>query len=158
MERRVLVTGGSGLVGVNLLNGLVSRFDSNPNSDLKPHHSAAQTSFWEQVDLLSMDTLVSVFEEFRPNHIVNLAARAECDEETAAEKANGADTYCTDNGLKAVKSISGAECVIITSAQFVINKGKDLSERKEDYFPVNVDGKRKILKGGSMPHPEGILS
>lgn len=141
---RLLVTGGSGFIGTNLIEEFKGRVDEIRNLDLQPPLDSAQAGLWRKVNILDKAQLQNAFAEFQPDTLVHLAARAECDENTTVEKGYRVNTTGTDNLLESVKATSSVERVVITSSQFVCAPGR-LPANDEDCFPETVYGQSKVI-------------
>jgi GlcNAc-P-P-Und epimerase len=76
-EWRVLVTGGSGFIGTNLVERLSTRNVDVINLDNQPPRSSEHVECWRQVDLLDGEQVQRVVDEFEPTHVVHLAARTD---------------------------------------------------------------------------------
>lgn len=77
LEWRVLVTGGSGFIGTNLVERLSTRNVEVINLDNQPPRSYEHVERWRQVDLLDGEQVQRVVDEFEPTHVVRLAARTD---------------------------------------------------------------------------------
>ncbi len=90
-----------------------------------------------------MDGLKSLLREFKPEAVLHLAARAECDENTTVETGYRANTVGTANLLEAVRTTPSVKRLIVTSTQYVCGPGS-LPTHDEDYFPHTVYGESKV--------------
>ncbi len=63
-----------------------------------------QMSYWRAGDILDAAATTAVFREFRPDRVLHLAARAECDEKTTVEEGYRANTEGTRNVLEAIRA------------------------------------------------------
>ena len=141
---KVLVTGGSGFIGTHLVEALLREGKNVLNYSLHPPLVSEQTKYWQQGDILDATTLQGAFNNFRPEWVLHLAARAECDETTTVEKGYRVNVEGTQNVLDAIKATESVQRVIITSSQFVCAPGR-LPKHDEDYFPETVYGQSKVL-------------
>jgi GlcNAc-P-P-Und epimerase len=141
---RILITGGSGFIGTNAIEAFSAQGHAILNYSLHPPLETSQLQYWRCGDILDKEETVFSFCDFRPNWVLHLAARAECDENTTVETGYRVNTEGTRNVLEAIRSISSVERVIITSSQFVCAPGR-LPTNDTDYFPETVYGQSKVI-------------
>jgi GlcNAc-P-P-Und epimerase len=141
----LLVTGGSGFIGTNLIEAAMSRFPGRVNLDLKPPMNPEHASCHVSGDILNQAQTLEVFRKVRPTHVVHLAARCDCDETTTVEAGYRANTDGTANVLKAVREAGSVRRLVVASTQFVFNKGAQLPASDTDYHPVTVYGQSKVV-------------
>src|SRR6516162_1861642 len=94
---KLLITGGSGFIGTNTIdvfsgNG-VTILNYSLHPPLKPEHK----QYWIQGDILDAGATKAAFQKFQPDHVLHLAARAECDEDTTVEAGYRVNTEGTQN-------------------------------------------------------------
>jgi nucleoside-diphosphate-sugar epimerase len=139
---RVLITGGSGFIGTNLIDVLLERGVQLLNLDIKPPQKASHRPCWQECDILDFDRTMRGFEKFQPTHIVHLAARTDTLSTSLDEyKVN---TEGTVNVLRCIKAISTPQRVIITSSQFAYAP-PGIPRHDEDYNPIGAYGMSKVL-------------
>lgn len=88
IERRILVTGGAGFIGSAMCRHLILRNDSVLNIDkltyagnlasLKLIENRAKYQF-ARLDICDQEALSKIFKEFRPTHVMHLAAESHVD-------------------------------------------------------------------------------
>ena len=74
---RVLVTGGSGFIGTNLVQSYFKSGTPVLSVDTRPPRQPAHRAVWQRVDCSDSNAMRSVIDEFEPTHIVHLAARTD---------------------------------------------------------------------------------
>lgn len=141
---RILVTGGSGFIGVNFVREARLRGHAVLNLSDTPPVDPSQSETWRQTDILDRDAVVATFHDFRPQAVVHLAARADCDENTTVEAGYRANTDGTAHVLDAIRQTPSVERCVITSSQYVCAPGR-APTGDEDYFPHTVYGESKVI-------------
>lgn len=141
---RTLITGGSGFIGTNTIEKFARDGHAILNYSLDAPLDPEQTRFWHKGDILDAEATIAAFQQFHPDHVLHLAARAECDEKTTVEEGYRANTEGTKNILDAIRATPSIERSIITSTQFVCAPGR-LPTSVTDYFPETVYGQSKVI-------------
>jgi GlcNAc-P-P-Und epimerase len=139
---RILVTGGSGFIGTNLIDALLARRVDVMNLDINPPRRASHAHYWQQCDILDFDLTRSKFEKFQPTHVVHLAARTDTlSDDLADYKVN---TEGTSNILACILATATVERVIITSSQFAFGP-PGVPTTDEEYRPIGAYGQSKVF-------------
>jgi GlcNAc-P-P-Und epimerase len=141
--RRVLVTGGSGFIGTNLVERL--RRDGSTevrNYDLRAPRCAAHAGLWTVGDIDTTETLAAVMEDFEPTHLVHLAARTDL-------RGDAMDDYRTNTHgvrvvLEASTSYGRLRRSIFASSRLVCDLGVTPTS-EYDYAPPNCYGRSKVV-------------
>jgi len=141
-NRSILVTGGSGFIGTNLVAMLAEHGSAITNIDIQPPLEPAQANFWVECDVMDADRLRAVVQEARPRFAVHLAARTDCVEDTTVEAGYAVNTAGTRNVLMALRDCPTVERVIVTSSQYVCGPGYQPAHVR-DYGPHTVYGASK---------------
>ncbi len=141
---RILITGGSGFIGTNAIDAFTREPVFVLNYSLDPPLKAEHRTYWRQGDILDAAAMTAAFQDFKPDHVLHLAARAECDENATLEEGYRINIDGTRNVLEAVRATPSVDRVIITSSQFVCAPGP-LPKSDTDYFPETIYGQSKVL-------------
>lgn len=139
---RMLVTGGSGFIGTNLVDTLMERGVELMNLDINPPKKKSHTPYWEKCDILDFELTLRNFENFQPTHVIHLAART--DTLSTQLEDYVANTDGTANVLRSIKDTPAIQRVIITSSQFVFAPPGS-PQNEEDYNPIGAYGVSKAV-------------
>ena len=140
---KVFITGGSGFIGINLINSLEELGYSIVNYDILSPPIDAHKKYWFQGDIMDLKALKKKLSDFKPDWVIHLAARTDCDENTTVEDDYQLNTKGTANVLEAVGSVDSVRRLIITSTQYVCGPGRQPKD-DSDYFPHTVYGHSKV--------------
>lgn len=156
---KILVTGGSGFIGTNLISYLLNKECTILNIDIAEPRNKAQMQYWKQVDITDYDSLLAAIKEFNPDYIVHLAARTDILGRDV--KDYPANTIGTENVLKCCYQLPNLKKVLFTSSMLVMESGH-IAKHILDYCPPNAYGKSKvetenIVKGNKLTCDWAIL-
>jgi nucleoside-diphosphate-sugar epimerase len=143
-SRKILITGGSGFIGTNLIEYFKTTDSVLLNLDINPPLCSSHNSYWQFQDILEKESLFTRFNEFRPDYVVHLAARTDCDEKTTVEEGYQANVEGVSNVISTIQSCKSISKAIFTSTQYV-HYGDHLPTDDMDYAPHTVYGQSKVL-------------
>ena len=139
---KYIVTGGSGFIGSNLVEELLKNNHEVLNIDIKAPNIGSHLPNWKKRNVLDKKKLIADFADFKPTHIIHLAARTDTlSNELEDYKSN---TDGTENVLAAIKKTDSIERVIITSTQFV-NQYNGVPKNDLDFHPHTAYGVSKVI-------------
>ena len=149
---KTLITGGSGFIGTNLIEKLLSNNSIILNLDKKEPQISSHFTFWQKCDLLNSDEVELFVKEFNPSFVIHLAGRTDIE-------GKNMDDYSiniagTKNLISALK-LCTVRKVIFTSTQFVHQcHGTPLDD--DDYAPHTIYGESKVemeklIKNSDLP-------
>lgn len=140
--KRVIITGGSGFIGTNLVEHYLSLGWQVRNLDFRPPRNPSHKSYWCDVDILQLDALAAAVQEFQPSVLLHFAARTDLDEK---HDLNGyaANIQGVQNIIEAVKATPSIERLIFTSSQLVCRIGYQPKD-ENDYCPSTLYGESKV--------------
>jgi GlcNAc-P-P-Und epimerase len=143
MTTNVLILGGSGFIGTNLieeleLDGLKAKiFDINPPLNQSHNH------LWIQGDILDYTALFNVVQNESPSCIIDLVARTDVDETVTVEKGYALNYKGVQNIIEVIATTECVSNVVFTSTQYVKEPGHEY-ENVMSYSPHTVYGASKV--------------
>lgn len=140
---RLLLTGGSGFIGTNVVDSATTNGIEVFNVDTAPPLNPDHGSVWTRCDILDEKYLIEIFRTLCPTHVVHLAARTDTTTGDPIE-AYPQNTLGTRKVLDAIGLTESVERVIITSTQFVCAPGYEPA-RIDDYNPHTIYGETKVI-------------
>lgn len=139
----VLITGGSGFIGTNLVQNYLDHGERVLNLDIRPPRNSAHAGFWKPVDILDSRLLTESLQSFAPREVVHLAARTDL-EETKHLKGYAANIEGVRNLVGAVRGCASVERCVYTSSQLVCRVGY-IPSGETDYVPNTLYGQSKVM-------------
>jgi len=142
MKSCVLVIGSEGFIGGHLCKYLASSGYKLKGMDLLAANDTSIYDSYCQGNLLDLDSVITIVSEFKPNIIINLAARTDLVGSTLNDYAvnfNG-----INNLIIAIKKAGFVQRCIFTSTQLVHEISKASSE-SQDYSYDTLYGQSKAL-------------
>lgn len=140
---KVLVTGGAGFIGTNLVEHLLRSGRDVLSIDVSPPRLAEHEAVFRRVDILDPPRLRAAMAEFDPDAVVHLAARTDL-RETKDLDGYRANTAGTENVVRAAAGQATVKRCIFTSTKLVCRNGH-WPASDEEYCPTTLYGRSKVL-------------
>ncbi len=151
--RRILVTGGSGFIGTNLMEELDARGAQLLNVSRTYPRNAAQARLFARVHILDPGSLRDAFTEFSPEIVVHLAAKTGYGNKVNRE-AYEINTTGTAHVIRAASSCATVSRVIVASS-FVVGTAPgepDENDSRPRYRYADSKGAaEKLVTQESLP-------
>jgi len=139
---KILVTGGSGFIGTNLIDFYLNKEVVILNVDISVPKKDDHFRFWEKADIRDSEKLNQLMVDFQPDYVIHLAARADQRGKTLDDY--NANTLGVQNVMEACNKCDSVKKVIFTSTMLVCRVGY-YPKTDTDYAPANLYGESKML-------------
>jgi nucleoside-diphosphate-sugar epimerase len=141
---RILITGGSGFIGTNLVEYYLAKGEEVLNFDIAPPRNAQHRPCWRQVGILDLQALRAELASFSPTCIVNMAATT-----GTTDRGRKLEDYATNyeglrNLISAARDLPNLERAIFVSTILVCRMGYQPKD-DTDYCPDTLYGQSKML-------------
>jgi nucleoside-diphosphate-sugar epimerase len=138
---KILVTGGSGFIGTNLVEHFHLRGDTVLNLDISPPRNPLHRSFWRESSMLDPDALDEAVRTFDPEYIVHMAARTDLLGFTVDDYR--ANTDGVANLIAVARRLTGLKRIVFASSMLVCKVGYR-PRSATDYCPTTAYGESKV--------------
>jgi nucleoside-diphosphate-sugar epimerase len=152
---RILITGGSGFIGTNLVDSLASGAFEVLNFDVRAPLNNKHERFYRAGDILDADRLKEVLREFHPDCVVHLAART--DLLGGSIDNYQANTAGVQNLIEAIRRQPSVRRAIFASSRYV-HRTELQPQGDCEYSPFTAYGESKaageeIVRRGNLEIP-----
>ena len=138
---KILITGGSGFIGTNLIDSLSGKYQIL-NIDISPPINQKQKKFWVELDILDSNHVNKIFNSFIPTHVIHLVAKADLLGKSLDDyKTN---TVGLNNIINAIKNCKNIKKTIFASTMLVCKSSYN-PKNKRDYCPGTLYGESKKI-------------
>jgi nucleoside-diphosphate-sugar epimerase len=141
-NKKIIITGGSGFIGSNLLEYFSTNGFNVVNFDVHSPNQKANLKYWRKVDILNFALLEAEITNYQPEFVIHLAARTDLKGKRIEDY--DANTIGTKNLIHILNQVSSVKRVIFTSSMLVCKPGY-IPKHSMDYAPSTKYGESKIL-------------
>lgn len=138
---RIIITGGSGFIGTNVVQYYLDRGEEVLNLDRVQPKTDAHIAMFRQVDLKDYHKLETIFIRFNPDYVIHLAARTDLDGNTLEDYSD--NIKGVENVLNAASRVDQLRKILITSSMLVCHAGY-YPKNQFDYAPTTMYGESKV--------------
>jgi nucleoside-diphosphate-sugar epimerase len=139
---KILITGGSGFIGTNLIDSLVNKGYDVLNIDKAKPLDHKQNIFWRNLNIMDLSNLEHAVSEYNPHYLIHLAAKADLKGQTLADYNENIEGV--DNIIRAIKRCRNIKKIVFASTTLVCEAGYTPINNR-DYAPGNLYGESKKL-------------
>lgn len=139
---KVLVTGGSGFIGSNLVEYLDAKNFTVVNFDINKPRNSKYNKHWIKGNILNAAELSACFDSFSPDYVIHLAARTDLDERKSLNGYNA-----NIEGVKNIVDIINARPYIkrtVYASSRMVCRINYIPKSFDDYCPPNLYGESKV--------------
>lgn len=138
---RILVTGGSGFIGTNLVEAVRRDGEEVASLDVKPPRHPDHGPLWQRCDILDESELRSCIEHFQPTLLFHLAARTDLDGRSEADYPQNVQGVA--NVLSVLSGQAQLTRALFASSRLVCEIGY-VPQDDQDYRPSTAYGASKV--------------
>jgi len=140
--KKIIITGGSGFIGTNLITFFEKLHFEIHNYDIRPPQNKNQLRYWKKIDIMDINNLSSNISTISPNYVFHLAARTDLNGSNLNEYET--NTQGLNNLIFALNNCSSVEFVVFVSSMLVCKAGY-IPKSEIDYNPNTLYGESKML-------------
>ena len=138
---RILITGGSGFIGTNLIAFLANYNHDILNIDICNPRNFNHIPYWSAVDIRDRNLLETAVLHFQPEYVIHLAARTDLDGSTLDEY--NSNIIGVENLVKICLTCNSIKRIIFASSRLVCKIGySPVSDT--DFCPTTLYGESKV--------------
>ena len=139
---KLLITGGSGFIGTNLIENLRKEgLYELMSIDIVAPKIDSHKDIWKQVNLRKPDEMMDAVLAFLPDYVVHLAARTDLNGKTLLDY--DANMQGVTNLLDVLEQVPNLKRVMFASSMYVCEPGY-MPKDFEDYAPHTLYGESKV--------------
>ena len=140
---KILVTGGSGFIGTNLIENLRYKSDITIKTiDIKSPKIQSHYQYWSKIDIRDYSSLEKEILSFNPDFVIHLAARTDLRGKSIEEY--NSNTLGVKNLLDCLDKLTNLRRVVFAASMYVCKPGY-IPKNFDDYAPHTFYGKSKVI-------------
>lgn len=137
----ILITGGSGFIGTNIIEFFLAQGNNVLNLDYNQPRNNNHVEYWKKTDITNEMELQDRIISFYPDYIIHLAARTDLD--GSSLKDYDANIKGVENLMSISKQVPSLKKIIIASSMLVCHAGY-YPKSQFDYAPTTIYGESKV--------------
>ena len=141
--KKVLVTGGSGFIGIHLIERLKSLNYMVLNIDIKPPIDKRNLELWCNTSVIDSVRFKKIVLDFAPEYIVHLSAVTTQNSKSLEDFQVNIEG--TKNLINIANELTDLKKIVFTSTQYVNSPGHPLSDNSSKLLPYGFYGKSKLM-------------
>ncbi len=141
--KRILITGGSGFIGTNLVEYYYRQGCSVVNIDIRHPRNTGHRMLWKKCDILDSGHLRDTLSKYDPEYVIHLAARTDLNEKNSIDGYN-VNTDGVRNVVDAANNCGRLKRAIFASSRYVCANGYQPTH-DTDYSPFTLYGESKVI-------------
>ncbi len=151
----IIITGGSGFIGTNLVEYFLKKNYEVINLDINPPRNRKHNKYWHKVNLADYKNICEIMTNKYPEYIIHLAAKTDLDGKEYSDYSINIDSV--KNLIKFCKSNKGVKRIIFASTMLVNQTGHN-SKDILNYNANTLYGKSKIAGEKIIFNNKNILT
>lgn len=151
---KIAITGGSGFIGTNLIDLLISNGNNDIiNIDKANPYKLVHQNLWAEGNIMDLNGIREILTKFNPEVLIHLAARTDTLSSNIDDYVE--NTIGTQNVINAIKSVASLKRIIITSTQYVYKSfEKPFPDKDNEYKPHTTYGESKVRTEELIRHAD----
>lgn len=141
---KILITGGSGLIGTNAVEYFFNKGYEVLNFDFREPQNQAFAKNWVEGDINNFEKYLQVTKDFAPDYFLHLAARTDLLESHDLVNGYKSNIEGVTNTINVVNAVASIKRVLFASSRLVC-KIDYLPKNFDDYNPPNLYGESKVM-------------
>lgn len=139
--KKILITGGSGFIGTNLIETLRKTDAEILSVDMAEPKLESHRQIWKKVDIREKNAIMATVKDFQPDYVIHLSARTDLNGKTLQDY--DANMQGVSNLLDALEQVPNLKQAVFASSMYVCEPGY-MPKDFEDYAPHTLYGESKV--------------